>query len=201
MRTQICTLLEELSQNDVQAKKIIDRCEEAYRASTTQGLASAFAARAKELKDTTNYWSLFLVICLLTATAIGSHRVTYIQELINKGVNTNIIVTSALLSMFVLAAPVWLSWLATKQISQRFRLSEDYAFKASFAKAYEGYRREAINLDQNLAKRLFEAAINRMDESPVRLIDQNSPGSPLHDLLSAKANSPVNATETRVRPD
>jgi hypothetical protein len=51
------------------------------------------------------------------------------------------------LSLLSIGAPIWLAWQATKQIGQRFRLSEDYAFKASISRAYEGFRREAARID------------------------------------------------------
>jgi hypothetical protein len=84
-------------------------------------------------------------------------------------------------------APVWFSWLATKQIGQRFRLAEDYAFKASVAKAYEGYKLEATRLDPNFEKRLFASALTRLDEAPLRLVETGSPGSPWHELIDSHA--------------
>lgn len=199
--TAVSVLLQELQRRKSDADAIVAKCEEAYRASTTQGLASAFSERAKELTILTYVWLAVLICCLLGAMHIGGMRISYIQELISKKADIQIIFASSMLSVFVLAAPIWLAWLSTKQISQRFRLTEDYAFKASFAKAYEGYRTEAVNLDPLLAKRLFEAAINRIDESPVRLIDQHSPGSPLHELLPFRSILPMKSTETKIIPD
>ncbi|MBB3356192.1 hypothetical protein FHT70_006172 [Rhizobium sp. BK049] len=75
------------------------------------------------------------------------------------------------------------AWLSTKQIGQRFRLAEDYAFKASVSKAYEGYRREARDLSGEFAQSLFQSALNRLDEPPLRLLDKPTPGSPVHEFL------------------
>ena len=201
MRSKIESLFDHLKKKEIEAENIVAKCEHAYSASTTRGLASAFSNRTQELKKAIIYLSIFLVLSLVVAAWIGSQRISYIQILVEKNVSSDIIFTSSLLSILVLAAPIWLSWLATKQISQRFRLSEDYAFKAAFAMAYEGYRTEAINLDHELSKRLFEAAINRIDESPVRLIDQESPGSPIHELFSRKTRSSMTGTEPTIRPD
>ena len=66
---------------------------------------------------------------------------------------------------------------------ERFRLSEDYAFKASVSKAYEGYRREAANLDEAFAARLFSSALTRLDEAPLRLVETENHGSPWHELI------------------
>lgn len=87
------------------------------------------------------------------------------------------------LSLLTVGAPVWLAWLATKQISHIFRLEQDYGFKASFAKAYEGYRAEAVRLDPQFEARLFASALQRLDENPLRLVADNQAGSPLNDFL------------------
>ncbi len=80
-------------------------------------------------------------------------------------------------------APLWFAWISTKQIGERFRLSEDYAFKASVSKAYEEYRREAANLDEAFAARRFSSALTRLDEPPLRLVEAENHGSPWHELI------------------
>lgn len=89
--------------------------------------------------------------------------------------------------MLSVGAPIWFAWLSTKQIGQRFRLSEDYAFKASISKAYEGYRREAHRIDPALESQLLRSALSRLDEQPLRLVESASYGSPWHELMSSVA--------------
>jgi hypothetical protein len=84
-----------------------------------------------------------------------------------------------------IGAPIWFAWLATKQIGQRFRLSEDYAFKASISRAYEGFRREAARMDKDLEARLLASALTRLDELPLRLVETESHGSPWHELANS----------------
>ena len=81
-----------------------------------------------------------------------------------------------------LGAPIWLAWMATKQIGYRFRLAEDYEFKAAVAKAYEGYRKEAVSIDPKLAERLFESTMKRFDEHPLRLVERTTAGSPFGEI-------------------
>jgi hypothetical protein len=90
-----------------------------------------------------------------------------------------------LLSLLSIGAPVWFAWLSTKQIGQRFRISEDYAFKASISRAYEGYRREAARIDPDLEAQLLGSALARLDEQPLRLVESASYGSPWHELLAS----------------
>ena len=93
----------------------------------------------------------------------------------------------AVLSLLSVGAPLWFAWLATKQIGQRFRLAEDYAFKASVAKAYEGYRKEAARIDPAFEHRLFGSALTRLDEAPLRLVETGTHGSPWHELANSEA--------------
>ncbi len=95
-----------------------------------------------------------------------------------------IISINVILSILSIGAPVWFAWLSTKQIGQNFRLAEDYAFKASVAKAYEGYRREAASLDPLFEQRLFGSALTRLEEAPIRLVEARSFSSPLHEFIS-----------------
>ena len=80
---------------------------------------------------------------------------------------------------------MWFGWLATKQIGQRFRLAEDYAFKASISRAYEGFRREAARIDKDMEARLLASALTRFDELPLRLVEPDTHGSPWHELASS----------------
>ncbi|MNY46132.1 hypothetical protein D3C86_1812830 [compost metagenome] len=72
-------------------------------------------------------------------------------------------------------------------MGQRFRLAEDYAFKASVAKAYEGYRNEALALNNpEFAGRLFGVALERLEEAPLRLV-ANDPmhATPFQELIAS----------------
>ena len=97
-------------------------------------------------------------------------------------VNFEIMWLNVTLTALSVSAPVWLAWLATRQIGQRFRLAEDYSYKATVAKAYEGYRAEASVIDAELSKKLFGIALDRLGEPPLRLVEKESPGSPAHEV-------------------
>ena len=61
--------------------------------------------------------------------------------------------------------------------------SKDYAFKASVAKAYEGYKKEAAKIDEEFEARLFNVALTRLEEAPLRLVDSVNHGSPTHEIV------------------
>jgi len=175
-----------ISDKLLQAEKLITQCEEAYRVTTTKGLAGAFEERANKLSSSMWIWVAGLLGALSIGAYIGADRLKLLTDAMTaKNPDVGIIVMQSFLSVLSLGAPLWFAWLATKQIGQRFRLAEDYAFKASVAKAYEGYRKEAARIDPEFEKRLFDTALTRVEEPPLRLVEDHSHGSPWHELLSS----------------
>lgn len=168
------------------AEKLKAQCEEAFRITTTKGLSAAFDQRAKALATSMWWWVFGLAIALAFAVYLGAERFTILNSaLIASSVSWGTVWMHLFLSLASVAAPVWFAWLATKQIGQRFRLAEDYAFKASVAKSYEGYRREAAYLDEEFSARLFDSALTRLDEAPLRLVETHTHGSPWQEFASS----------------
>lgn len=165
--------------------KLVAQCEEAYKITTTKGLAGAFDQRAERLSTSMWWCVLGLLGALVCGVIIGSHRFDILNEAMNKQTQVGHIWIQIFLSVLSLGAPIWFAWIATKQISQRFKLSEDYAFKASVAKAYEGYRKEAARIDEGLELRLFSSALTRLEEAPLRLMETENHGSPWHELITS----------------
>lgn len=170
----------------IEAKKLVDLCETAYQITTTKGLAGAFDQRASKLSASMWTWVFGLVAALAIGSLIGAGRLDQLSlALNNPAPNMSSVGVQALLSILSIGAPLWFAWLSTKQIGQRFRLSEDYAFKASVAKAYEGYRKEAARIDPKFEAQLFSSALTRLDEAPLRLVETTSHGSPWHELANS----------------
>ncbi len=180
----------QLDQTEKKASAILDRCDEAYRATTSEGLASAFADRSRSLGNSMWVWVGGLVIALVVGASIGStHLHTLAKAIMDTSMRGNSqdssIWVELILTVLSIGAPVWFAWVATKQIGQRFRLAEDYGYKASISKAYEGYRREAALVDPAFQSRLFSSALTRLDEIPLRLVETETHGSPWHELASS----------------
>ena len=176
-----------LSDRVKEAEDIVARCSAAYAASTSHGLAAAFTERSSTLSNSMWVWVGGLVVALGLGSWIGSTQLHNFSEAIKlPNSNTSVAFINLVLALLSVGATVWFSWLATKQIGQRFRLAEDYAFKASVSRAYEGYRREAANIDQEFVSRLFASALSRLDEQPLRLVETTTHGSPWHELASSE---------------
>jgi hypothetical protein len=170
-----------------EADKLVEQCEEAYRITTTKGLAAGFDQRAAKLSTSMWVWVGGLVISLIVGAVLGTLRISSLSEALSgPDPQLEIILIHTLLSFLSIGAPLWFAWVSTKQLGQRFRLAEDYAFKASVAKAYEGYRREAARIDESFEARLFSSALSRLEEAPLRLVDNENHGSPWQELISSK---------------
>lgn len=180
--------LEKMQGHEVTAGKLIESCEEAYQITTTKGLAAAFDVRAKSLAWSMRGWVLGLAVALASGSFIGASRLsTLAAELAKATPSWPTITTHIVVSLLGIGAPLWFSWLATKQIGQRFRLAEDYAFKASVAKAYEGYRKQAAQIDPEFQTTLFKSALTRLDEAPLRLVESEQHASPWQEALQSAA--------------
>ncbi len=188
--SEINTIREQLEGSEKKAVAILERCDKAYRATTSEGLASAFTERSRNLGSSMWVWVFGLVVALVVGANIGSNQLHELAKAITDssaqaGRQDGSVWVELILTMLSIGAPVWFAWVATKQIGQRFRLAEDYAYKASISKAYEGYRREAELLDPAFQNRLFSSALTRLDEIPLRLVETDTHGSPWHELASS----------------
>lgn len=172
--------------SEVEASKLVEKCEEAYKITTTKGLAGAFELRAKDLSHSMYVWVIGLISALVSGAVIGKHSFDLLLTAFAGETKWELILLNIILAILSVGAPVWFSWVATKQIGQRFRLAEDYAFKASVAKAYEGYKEEAARIDPAFEARLFSSALTRLEEAPLRLVESESHGSPWHELFASK---------------
>lgn len=186
IRKQADELDEQLNGNANHAEIVLKRCETAYSAATSVGLAAAFSERSRDLSISMWFWIGGLVLALAAGSYFGSNELESLSTLLKvPNISTSVIVLNVLLSLLSIGAPVWFAWLATKQIGQRFRLAEDYAFKASVSRAYEGFRREAARIDKDMEAQLLASALTRFDELPLRLVETASHGSPWHEFASS----------------
>jgi hypothetical protein len=133
-------------------------------------------------------WVTGLFAALAIGGYVASIRFAELSALIAlPNVTGTGIALSLILSISSVGGAIWFAWVATKQIGQRFRLSEDYAFKASISRAYEGYRKEAARMDPELEIKLLRSALQRLDEQPLRLVESDTHATPMSELL----NSPI----------
>lgn len=179
---------------EITANETLGKVKDAYRAATSQGLAQAFAEKSKQLNESMLLWLLALIAALSIAGMLAAERFPAILSATTGTPDWGVVLVNITLAALSLTPPAWLAWVSTKQLGQRFRLAEDYGYKAALSAAYEGYRTEAAKLDPLFEAQLFATAIGRLDELPLRLIDKEVPGSPLHEFLKSNELRDASAT-------
>lgn len=186
-REEILALKSALDAIRDQAGEVLTKCESVYSSATSVGLAAAFTERSASLDKSMWLWLVGLISALGVGGYVGTGQLQTLTQLLTQpgGASGAMIVLNISLAVLSVGAPVWFAWLATKQVGQRFRLSEDYAFKASISRAYDGYSREAGRIDPKLEAKLLQSALSRLDEQPLRLVESASYGSPWHELLAS----------------
>lgn len=185
-KTEIEKLQAELKDVSKEANDVLEECKSTYAAATSVGLAVAFAERSDNLSKSIRFWVSGLILSLSAGGYFGSAQLQKLLELMaQKDISNLSMSINFIMAVLSIGAPVWFSWLATKQIGQRFKLSEDYAFKASVSRAYEGFRKETARFDKEMEAKLLSSALTRLDELPLRLVEAESHGSPWHELASS----------------
>lgn len=170
------------------ADAMINKCKTALRITTSYGLSGAFYEKAKKLNRSIQLWVASLAVSLISAAYVGHERLNSLETtLTSANASTFSVVIQIILSFFSLFAPLWFSWIATKQIGQRFKLAEDYEYKASISKAYEGYRSESMEMDQAFRERLFGNALTRLEEVPLRYVSTDDYSSPIMELINSES--------------
>lgn len=187
---------------EAEAAQLVKNTAAAYSAATTQGLGKAFGDKANSL--TRSIWGLGLLLAVTLGAGawISSERIDFIHDLMLKpNISMQLLWVNVTLAIISVAGPIWFAWVLTKQIGQRFRLAEDYAFKASVAKAYEGYRLEAVRVNPDLELRLFTSILDRIDEAPLRHVESENHGSPWHELFSWRPSRKKLGNESSGMPE
>lgn len=180
--------IEEATALKARAAAVMTECEDTYRSVTAKGLAAAFHQRQEKLERSSWFWIAGLILALGLGAYLGSHRLDALSEVLKVSEpRWGTIWMNVLLSVVGLGAPIWFAWMATKQVGQRFRLAEDYAYKAAIAQAYEGFRREASRHKGDFEQRLLSSALDRLDEAPLRWVEMETHGSPWHELVESPA--------------
>ncbi len=147
-----------------------------------QGLAGAFATQADKVAGERGKW--VLAFCASIAWLIF---VAYSIISGTPGNGAPVFDPNSLLRGLPFAAPaIWLGWFSARQIGLLARIQQDYAYKASTAVAFEGYKKEVASAnDQALSKQLLETAVTNFGENPVRLYGKKSDdhGHPVEALV------------------
>ncbi|MCK9205161.1 MAG: hypothetical protein M0P58_12110 [Bacteroidales bacterium] len=124
-------------QNEDQQEEIRKTIEDSNRL----GMAGSFKKRKDELTWPLRFWTFATIITLLGLIAVAF----YILAPMLKG---NFELKALYVKIPIFASCVWLGWFCAKQYGFTIRIREDYAFKYAVSMAFEGYKNETKEIDE-----------------------------------------------------
>ncbi|MCB1864449.1 MAG: hypothetical protein KDG50_03400 [Chromatiales bacterium] len=168
-------LEEQMEINNQQQAEIQNTLENANR----MGMAGSFKMRKEELNKPIMVWGVVFVVAVIIIFAIGYHFVgPYVAGV--KAVNY----FEVGIKVLMVSPFVWLAWMSVKQFGYLSRIREDYAYKYASAMAFEGYKKHAVEIDEDLLKQLLQVSIDNLSLNPIRLFNsKDNHATPANELL------------------
>lgn len=151
--------------------------------SITTSLGGAFQLKANNAKKLDLAWLVVLMVAIAGIICFGLLRYPAMVALIQERAEVEYLIFQFLLGIASLSGPIWLAWVATKRLARTFAISEDYAYKAAIAQAYQGYRDSVKDSDSLMQQRLFASVVTQLDANPVRFLSDRHTATPIQDLL------------------
>ena len=159
-----------------QQKSIQDIIDDANRAS----MAGSFLKRKNEL-DKPIKWSGRIMNTALVITAGISFTLLFHSGLLDGKFDY----ISFLTKIPIVAPFIWIAWSNSQRNNYLVRIQEDYAFKYASAMAFEGYKKQVQEVDEDLQQRLLTLAIENMGSNPIRLFEKPVKNSPVTDIVQS----------------
>lgn len=159
-----------------QQKAIQDIIDDANRAS----MAGSFLKRKNEL-DKPIKWSGRIMNAALVITAGISFALLFNSGLLEAKFDY----ISFLTKIPIVAPFIWIAWSNSQRNNYLIRIQEDYAFKYASAMAFEGYKKQVQEADEDLQHRLLTLAIENMGSNPIRLFEKPVKNSPATDVFQS----------------
>ena len=148
---------------------------------TTVGLSKAYEDKANSYKKPNRIWligffisiGIIVLILWLSLEEIEKLRTLTDQNLLEY------FVIKLIMKIGIITSLAWVANFTGKRYNQNKRLAEEYSYKATFAKSFEGYRKRADELDQldedrNLSEKLMLNMIEMSAFNPVKTMESKS---------------------------
>jgi predicted nucleic acid-binding Zn-ribbon protein len=170
------TLKDQITINKKHQDYIQKTIEDVSRA----GMAGSFKKRKDELKWIQLVWAVFTILSISGLLYISF---TIVEPFIS---NHEYDLNQLFFKLPIIASAVWLGWFCAKQYGFTSRIIEDYSFKYAVSMAFEGYRKDAKEIDESLLQKLLGLTIINISKSPVSNFDSKSNhGTPYNELIES----------------
>ena len=143
------------------------------------GMAGAFKKRKDELKWTVIIWGTLSVISISVLVGLTYN---FAKDIFDSQAFDPI---KNLFKLPSAIAGVWLCWFCGKQFGYSMRIREDYSFKYAISMAFEGYKNETREINEDLLEKLLQMTIGNISINPTSIYDSKSNhGSPWHEFAA-----------------
>lgn len=162
-------------------KELNEEITKTLEAANRVGMAGSFNLRKEELKASLGLWALCFVSSIGVILVIGLWMIyPYLGE-----TALEMKMDDVGLKLIVVAPLVWLTWMSARQYGYISKIREDYSFKYATAMAFEGYKKQAQEINEELLNKLLKQAIETVGQNPIRLFSsQDVHASPAQEAFS-----------------
>ena len=169
---------EEVLQKQIETdQKIQGDIQQTLQDVNKHGMAGAFQKRKQELKWTSIIWGFLSVVSIGALVFIS-----YLFALAVFDSNSSDIIKHLFKIPSILAG-IWLCWFCAKQFGYTIRIREDYSYKYAISMAFEGYKNETREINEELLGKLLEVTVANISTNPIILYNSKSNhGSPWHEI-------------------
>lgn len=159
---------------------LLEEIKDTLEGANRVGMAASFSTRKDELELQQWIWQGIFVVAIAAMALVGGYLILpTLTEAQSTGDWTKLIAELCIISPLI-----WLGWFAAKQYSYTSRIREDYAFKAASAMAYEGHKKAAREVDEELERSLLELSLINLSQNPIRLYGKVMHATPFHEAMS-----------------
>ncbi len=174
LQEQFDQLKSQLSENEKFQKQIQNTIDDVNRL----GMAGSFKKRKDELTKPYWFWAIATIVTIIILISISSY-------VIIKAIKINSLSYDfLLLRLPIFASFVWLGWFCARQFGFTSRIREDYSFKYAVSMAFEGYKKEAKEVNEDLLAELLSTTIANISKTPLSNYDsKTNHGTPTDEIV------------------
>lgn len=147
---------------------------------TSAGLASAFNDRRAYFTQPQIIWQCFFVTSILSLLGLAFWELSHFPESNNPAsdLSWDRLLVSLLRRLPIALPLIWLAIHSAHKAALAQRVEEDYAFKETVSRAFEGYRREMAELGEkavpnSVLLRLCEGVLSVITDPPGRIYEKH----------------------------
>lgn len=176
----LAEVTDETSNLQSKCSELNEEITRTLEAANRVGMAGSFNSRKEELKIGLILWATCFVASICSILGIGLWMIyPYLGQSA-----LEMRIEEIGLKIIVVAPLIWLAWMSARQYGYISRIREDYSFKFATAMAFEGYKKQAQEINDELLNQLLKQAIETVGQNPIRLYSsKGNHATPAHEAL------------------